>query len=154
MTVIHRILCPVDFSEGAEAALSYAVFLAGQLGAKIHVLHVYQLPIYALPDGALMPGPDYAVRLQEDVAKGLDTLLARYPDVTIEKHVTEGIPHHCIVEQAKEVDAQLIVMGTHGRTGLEHFLVGSVAERVVRTSPVPVVTVPRKATAEARAKDA
>ncbi|MGF1464914.1 MAG: universal stress protein [Sandaracinaceae bacterium] len=142
MPRIERVLCPVDFSPGSERALAYAVFLRRQLGAEVHVLHVYQLPVYALPDGALLPGPEFTVRLQDDSNKALQEMLDQHPDEELDGHLVEGVPHAEIIRRAKELDCDLIVMGTHGRTGLERLLLGSVAERVVRTSEVPVLTVP------------
>lgn len=139
---IDRVLCPVDFSPGSERALEFAVDLADRLGAKIHVLHVYQLPVYALPDGALVPGPDFASRLMDDVHTALGEMSARHPEAELITSMVEGVPHQQILQACRNDRIDLVVMGTHGRTGLEHFLVGSVAERVVRTSRVPVVTVP------------
>lgn len=150
MTTISRILSPVDFSDTSDHAVEYAVELAKGLGAEIHLLHVYQLPMYSMPDGALLAGPDVATRIMDTARESLDALAQRLADrgVTVERHLTEGVPHQEIDRVAKEVGADLIVMGTHGRTGLGHLLLGSVAERVVRIVPVPVLTVRHPESAE------
>lgn len=144
MNEIRQILCPVDFSETSEHALEYAVELARRFEAQLTLLHVCQLPSYALSDGYAPPEEfqeDYRNRLQERV----DEVVARYSDrgVTIAGGLSEGVPHEAIIDAAGRLQADLIVIGTHGRTGLSHALLGSVAERVVRTSKVPVLTVRR-----------
>jgi len=142
MPAIRRILCPVDFSEASEHALRYAADLASALEADLHVIHAYQLPVYAMPDGAMMAGPEALTKLTDDLQKQLDALVARVSAARrIETHLVEGVPHGEIADASKRLGADMIVMGTHGRSGLQHFLLGSVAERVVRTAPIPVLTV-------------
>lgn len=142
-TSIRRVLCPVDFSEPSTHAYEYAVGLASALGAELHLAHAYQLPVYALPDGAMMPTAEVAAAVSTEAQKSLDALPT--PEgVTVHRHLTEGVPHKEIERLVDEYDIDLVVMGTHGRTGIARLLVGSVAERVVRTCPVPVVTVPPK----------
>ena len=143
MPEIRKILIPVDFSPPSDHATDYGVDLAEQLGAEVDVVHAYQIPIYALPDGGVMVGPEFVSRLTESAQKGLDQLVERYADrkVKLRTHMADGAPHLEVQRLAEELGADLIVMGTHGRTGLRHFLLGSVAERVVRVSTVPVVTV-------------
>ncbi|MBA2592613.1 MAG: universal stress protein [Gammaproteobacteria bacterium] len=139
MLAINRILCPVDFSEPSTRALEYALALAERLGAHVDVVHVFQFPTFAVDDLTL---PLY---LQENLSQRLRERLEQF---VIEKagegskataHVREGVPYLEIMEAAKGQD--LIVMGTHGRSGLSHLLLGSVAERVVRGSEVPVLTI-------------
>ena len=144
MPAIQRILCPVDFSETSERAAQYAVGLARQLGAGIHFVHAWQMPVYAFPDGAVILGPDVVAQITGELQRSLDALVARHrePELAIEGHLAQGLADREITRLAQELDAQLIVMGTHGRTGLPHLFLGSVAERVVRTSSVPVLTVP------------
>lgn len=141
MLAIHRILCPVDFSEPSARALEYALALAERLGARVEVVHIFQFPAFAVEDGAVALPP----YLQEDLSQRLRERLEQF---VIEKagegsnataHVLEGVPYLAIMEAAKGQD--LIVMGTHGRSGLSHLLLGSVAERVVRGSEVPVLTI-------------
>ncbi len=144
MADIKNILAPVDFSETSEHALRYAIDLATRLGgAAIHVIHVYQLPTYALPDGAILARPEYVASLTTELQKQMDELLRRYGGhgVELTGRVTEGVPYAEIDRVAEERKADLVVMGTHGRTGFKHLLLGSVAERVVRISRVPVLTV-------------
>lgn len=144
MPAIHRIVCPVDFSETSERAARYAAALARQLGAGLHFVHSWQMPVYAFPDGAVILGPDVVAQITDELQRSLDALIERHrsPDLAIEGHLTQGLADREIVRMAGELSAELIVMGTHGRTGLPHLFLGSVAERVVRSSSVPVLTVP------------
>lgn len=144
MPEIRRILCPVDFSEPSEAALDYAVDLASKFGADLQLVHVYQLPVYALPDGAMMAGPEFTTKVTNELQKALAELVdqKKSAGVKIESHLVEGIPYKEVVRLSAELEADLVVMGTHGRTGVKHLLLGSVAERVVRSSKIPVITVP------------
>ena len=142
MPEIRRILCPVDFSEPSETALDYAIDLAKKFGADVQLVHVYQLPVYALPDGAMMAGPEFTTKVTTELSRALTELAESKTGVPLETHLVEGIPYKEVVRLSEELEADLVVMGTHGRTGLKHLLLGSVAERVVRSSKVPVVTVP------------
>jgi nucleotide-binding universal stress UspA family protein len=144
MPEIRRILCPVDFSEPSERALDFAVELAPKFGAELHLVHVYQLPVYALPDGAVMVGPEFTAQVTTELGKALEALAAprRSAIESLQTHLVEGVPYREIHRMAEELGADLIAMGTHGRTGIRHLLLGSVAERVVRTAKVPVLTVP------------
>lgn len=143
MAEFKRILVPVDFSPASDVALEYALDLAERLGAQVDVVHAYQLPVYALPDGGVMVGPEFVTRLTESSQQSLDELVARHESrgLTLHKHLVDGPAHLEIERLAKSLPADLVVMGTHGRTGVKHFLLGSVAERVVRICPVPVITV-------------
>ncbi|MDQ3034313.1 MAG: universal stress protein [Myxococcota bacterium] len=144
MPAIHRIVCPVDFSDTSERAARYAVALARQLGAGLHFVHAWQMPVYAFPDGAVILGPDVVAQITDELQRSLDALIERHrePEMAIEGHLAQGLADREIVRMAGELNAELIVMGTHGRTGLPHLFLGSVAERVVRTSSVPVLTIP------------
>jgi nucleotide-binding universal stress UspA family protein len=143
MPDIRLILCPVDFSPSSDKALDFALDLARPLGARVELVHVYQLPVYALPDGAVLAGPELVIRLSTELQKSLDALAARREDTKLGTHLVEGVPFREVTRLAEKLGADLIVMGTHGRTGLKHMLLGSVAERVVRASNVPVITVPK-----------
>lgn len=140
---IQTILVPVDFGETAAHALEAALDLAKVLRAKVHVLHVYTIPVYGFPDGAFLTGPEVAVKIEEAAQKGLNEMVARYRDrgVPLEHSIRQGSAHEEIVAAAKDLPAQLVVMGTHGRGMIAHALLGSVTERVVRTSPIPVLTI-------------
>ncbi len=146
MLAIHRILCAVDFSETSERAATFAASLANKFGAELHFAHVWQMPVYAFPDGGVILGPDVVTQITADLQQNLDGVVSRHsePGRSVQGHLMQGIPDREIVRLGKELAADWIVLGTHGRTGLSHLLLGSVAERVVRTSPVPVLTVPRE----------
>lgn len=141
---VRSILTPVDFGAGSEHALETALDLAKAVGgASVHLLHVYQIPVYGFPDGAFLAGPEIATRLSEAAQKGLDGLVGRLAarGITVQGHLRQGNPADEICAVAKDLGVDLIVLGTHGRKGLAHALMGSVAERVVRTSSVPVLTI-------------
>lgn len=140
---IRTILVPTDFGETSDHALEAALDLAKQLQAKVHLLHVYQVPVYGFPDGAFVPGPEIATRISEAAQKGLDHVLERYASrgVPMTKALSTGGAAEEIVAVAKQLPAELIVMGTHGRGVIAHALLGSVTERVVRTSTIPVLTI-------------
>ena len=144
MPKVTKVLVPVDFSEHSEKALAYAVDLAKSFRAAVHLVHVYPTSAYAAPP--LIPGPIVVGQFRDESQRVFDELMARAkreysPDLT--GTLCEGVPHVEILRCASDIRADMIVMGTHGRTGFEHLLLGSVAERVVRGSTVPVLTVPR-----------
>jgi universal stress protein A len=142
MTRMMHLLVPTDFSATSEIALHYALDIAPP-GAAIHVLHVIHDAslMAAYPDGFYVEPPGQRERLIEEATARLTEIArtAARPNLTTE--VVVGWPVGAIVQDAKLRDADLIVMGTHGRTGLAHALLGSVAERVLRTAPCPVLTV-------------
>ena len=142
MPEIKNILCPVDFSETSDYALEYALDLARQLGASVTLLHVCQLPAHPMDAGDMFPLEEFENEYMTRFSKQLDELVARHAGkgVELDSRITCGIPYDEINQAADEVSADLVVIGTHGRTGLAHMLLGSVAERVVRTSRVPVLT--------------
>ncbi len=139
---IQHILLPHDFSETADRALAYALTLAEKLGSRVTVLHVYEVPIYAFPEGPALTMPMTA-DLERASAAALDAVVARSrrPGVNLEKQLRQGVAWREIDEAAKELKVDLVVMATHGRKGLARALLGSVAEKVVRTAPCPVLTV-------------
>lgn len=152
MSVIRTILVPHDFSDYAEAALDYAVELGGALGAQLHLLHVLQPPAYAYASELYLGGPIHSkdedrLDLHQDCEKRLSARAARVHGRSgqpICVHVVEGSRiADAIDAEAARLLADLIVMGTHGRTGLAHLLLGSVAEATLRHSPCPVLTVPQ-----------
>jgi nucleotide-binding universal stress UspA family protein len=144
MKSITKILYATDFSESSLPAAEYALTLAQLAGAELHVLHVLgefadrrktmiQAEAMALLEREV---EIHALKAMEDFCKEQFAAVVPYTNA-----VVIGIPFQEIIRQAKEVNADLIVAGTHGRTGLEHVIVGSTAERLVRRSTIPVLTV-------------
>ena len=143
MMAIRKILVPTDFSDCSESALRYGRAMAAALGASLHLLHVVQDP-YTQPWAAeAFPAPlgDLLVQWEEQARKRmLETLPeAEQAHVTIATQI--GSPFFEIVRYAQEQQIDLIVIGTHGRGPIGHMLLGSVAEKVVRKAPCPVLTV-------------
>jgi nucleotide-binding universal stress UspA family protein len=138
-----KILCPVDFSEGSKRALAKAEELARALGAEVELFHAYQLPVLALPDAPVTVSPAFITDLTDRAERALAQLLTgvREHGVPGSTHIAEGNPAEAIVARANEIGAHMIIMGTHGRGGFRHLLLGSIAERVVRMATVPVLTV-------------
>jgi nucleotide-binding universal stress UspA family protein len=138
-----QILVPIDFSDGSSRAVTQAVELASALGASIELFHSYQLPVFALPDSSVALSPTYVAdltdRAQKELNRHRDKLVSEGLSVTTK--LLEGNPADAIVERANTINALMIVIGTHGRSGFRRFLLGSVTERVVRTATVPVLTV-------------
>ncbi len=143
--VFHKILAPTDFSDTAETALYYAKELARQFGAELHLLHVAEDPMLLAGWPLLAAGPAPDVGEEAAVLREqLKNLLS--PDdraqLKTEVHVVVGEPTGLAISRyAAEHEFELIVIGTHGRGALTRTLLGSVAEKVVRTAPCPVVTI-------------
>jgi glycine betaine transporter len=143
---ISRILVPVDFSAYSERAVEYAISLAGRLGASLDVLHVVEDPLATGVWGGETAIPNLT-ELREELVEDAERRLVPYCDAAERAHVPVvatarlGLAAITIVEEAKSLGVDLIVMGTHGRTGVAHLLMGSVAERVLRHAPCPVLTV-------------
>ena len=135
---ISRILVATDFSDQASKALEWARTFAGALGAKLVLLHV--INIFSLAEtGCVMAGVDPLHLVREQARRYMDEVKRLVPDAEV--LIREASPRPAIVDAALELDCQMIIMGTHGRSGLAHLLLGSVAEYVVRNSKVPVLTV-------------
>lgn len=143
MASIKHILAAVDFNETSEHALDQALSLAKDTGAKVTVIHVYGLPIYRFADSEYVPTADEAVRVATAAQKGLDALVARHRDrgVPMETVVNAGAVEEELCAEATRVGADLIVIGTHGRGAIGRAILGSVAQNLIRTAPVPVLTV-------------
>lgn len=143
MTLPKTILVPTDFGTGSDHALAYAVDLAKALSAEIIVVHTYEIPMIGFPDGAIIATPDLATRVSENARIGLEKSLEPHANagIPIRSLLKQGPTWRTIIETATEVSAGMIVMGTHGRHGLPRALLGSVAEKVVRTATCPVLTV-------------
>jgi nucleotide-binding universal stress UspA family protein len=139
---IASILVPTDFGESSRQALDLAVDLAKKFDAKLTLVHGFEVPVYAY-SGLGTTNVDYFVPIEESARTCLEGALrelkARCPEsVALFK---QGAPWRQILLASEEIGADLVVMGTHGRQGLIHAFIGSVAEKVVRLSPVPVLTV-------------
>ena len=144
MSRIKRILVPTDFSPTAEIALQYAIDLA-PAGASIHVIHVVDVTglLASYPDGMYVDPAALRADLVAEAQTRLCDAVRKVPSeyATVSTEVFVGRPVGAIVEAAKMRKADLIVMGTHGRGALAHLVLGSVAERVLRTAQCPVLTV-------------
>lgn len=152
MIRIANVLCPVDLSEPSRHALDYAVAVTRWCDAKLIVLHVYSplpppLPVETMASSPELAGPIAPAQVLRDVRRfcgpSIDTL-----ERPVEFLVKEGNPGQEIVDEAERLAADLIVMGTHARKGVQRLLLGSVTERVLRTTHVPVLTVPPATRAE------
>jgi nucleotide-binding universal stress UspA family protein len=143
MIALKRILVPTDFSESSGAALAYAREFAKTFGASLHLLHVIQDP-YTQPWAAeSFPAPlaEMLADWQTQAGARLSALLPEHEQRDAVVATVVGSPFHEIVRYASEHEIDLVVIGTHGRGALGHMLLGSVAEKVVRKAPCPVLTV-------------
>jgi nucleotide-binding universal stress UspA family protein len=139
-----KILCPIDFSDASRTALETASDLARRHGAALTLFHAYPVPGYTFPDGSFVASSKMLEELADQARRHLDEwkgLATAQGLAAVEAATAVGEPAYEIVAFAKEQAFDLVVVGTHGRTGLTHALMGSVAERVVRKAPCPVLTV-------------
>jgi nucleotide-binding universal stress UspA family protein len=144
MSRFRTILVALDFSEHSEAALDRGIALARGSGATLHLLHAYEVPLGAIPIYDVQVPQSMLDAVRDAAARRIEKARAKAEaaGVACQVHLTASPPTPAIVDNAATLHADLIVMGTHGRSGLGHLLIGSVAERVVRTARVPVLTVP------------
>lgn len=151
MPDIKQILVPVDFSAGSRAAVDYAALIASKLGAGVELFHVWNPPTL-VPENLLVIAPSHGTGpgfTLEDLARSrAETELKEFQGILKSRGVSQvharvgvGDPAHEILALASHGKHDLIVMGTHGRTGVAHLVVGSVAEKVVRRAACPVLTV-------------
>lgn len=141
-TLPRKILVPTDFGDDAALALDYACELAAKVGARVHVVHFYSFPVeFTSVYG--YGAPEVSQRIEMDSLRALATLLDVHGRPGVEASVTVrlGDARAGIQEVAEEVGADLICMGTHGRRGIKHLFMGSVAEHTVRVSRIPTLTV-------------
>ncbi len=143
MTLPKTILVPTDFGAGSDHAVVYAADLAKALGAELIIMHAYEIPMVGFPDGAFIASPELAARVSDGAQEGLKHALAltQGKGVSARTMLKQGPTWRTIIETSDEANAGMIVMGTHGRHGLPRALLGSVAEKVVRTAHCPVLTV-------------
>jgi nucleotide-binding universal stress UspA family protein len=141
MQTFKHILVPTDFHEASAAALDLAVAMAQAFDAKVTLLHVWEVPVYPYMDFMLNSSLISQVEnaAVKGLAQGLEALQKRQPNA--QSKLKTGLPWQGVLEAINELQADLVIMGTHGRRGLSRLTLGSVAERVVRMSPVPVLTV-------------
>lgn len=144
MKPFERILVAIDFSENSTYAFDCALMLARQFNARLTVVHVINEPIDLR--GFYVPHISFE-QLEKEIEAGAAEMmeefckekLGDYPNH--DSSIVTGIPYEEIIRKARELDASLVVVGTHGRTGLDHIIFGSTAARVVRSSPCPVLSI-------------
>lgn len=140
---INHILFATDFSDASQSAADYAVTLANLTGAHLHVLHV--INELEEPQRVMIPNEAFRIfkkKVEVQAVKNLDLFCREQAEgLATSTYAVIGTPFEKIIETGEKIHADLIVMGTHGRTGVHHVIVGSTAERVVRRSKVPVLTV-------------
>jgi len=140
----NNIVFATDFSEGSDYAFRAALSLARKYDSKLIVVHIINEPVDLR--GFYVPHISFD-KLEEEIEQGAEKLMEKFCRTHMqdfsnyESHVFPGIPYDEIIKKATEFNADLIVLGTHGRTGLDHVLFGSTAEKVVRKSPIPVMTI-------------
>ena len=146
---IRRIMIPIDYSENSKAALSYGADLALGFGASLDIVHVWDRPTY-LTDAVMVQRPGEAHKpigelIRENAQHDMTEFLSQLslpPSLSIDSRLISGEPASALLGELKKGEHDLVVLSTHGRTGLAHLLLGSIAEKLVRLSPVPVLTVP------------
>jgi len=150
--MFNRILVPTDFSSPSDAALDYARVLAAKFGSTLRILHVVDDPSSSefVADGFSPSTEEIQDALTAQARTRLEHLVTSADRLRFHAYVDAvfGTPAAAIIDYAGATGTSLIVMGTHGRTGMAHLLMGSVAEQVVRTAPCPVLTVRQVATAD------
>lgn len=144
MKPIDKILFACDFSENSGSALEHALMFARQLNARLIILHVINEPVDLR--GFYVPHISFD-RLEKEIEEGAQQMMQKFASESLagfenfETCIISGIPYEEIVRKANDEQVGMIILGTHGRTGVDHFLFGSTAERVVRTASCPVLTV-------------
>jgi nucleotide-binding universal stress UspA family protein len=140
---IKNILCPIDYSVYSEMALKYAIEFAEKYQAKLYLMHVLDIRVYDINEPDL-----YNVNIvdSETIDKLRERLLRCVSEdtkgrISVEAIIIQGVPFAEIIKASRDYKIDLIVIGTHGRTGLSHAIMGSVAEKVVRKAPCPVLTI-------------
>jgi nucleotide-binding universal stress UspA family protein len=139
---IRKILCPIDFSQHAELVVEWAIHLAQEHDSEVLLLHAYHLPVeFQQLEGAYLPADFWdSVKQEAERSLAIYAERARTASVSVREIVREGYPASVIQEEAREENADMIVMGSRGLSGLKHLLLGSIAERVVQKAHCPVLT--------------
>jgi len=144
MKPFNKIVTAIDFSENSDYAFDYALTLAKQFDAQLVLLHVINEPVDLR--GFYVPHISFE-QLEQEIEEGAGQMMATFCSTKLGEYanfttsIVTGIPYEEIIRSAREADASLIVLGTHGRTGLDHLIFGSTAERVVRGASCPVLTI-------------
>ena len=141
--MFKKILYPVDFSDFAEEILEYAVAMATEFGAELHLLHVIPNLNYFTPYESFLT-PENMVAIEQNIEAEVEKdfgKLTKDLKMPVTKATRTGVTFVEIIDYIKENGIDLVVMGTHGRSAIEHILIGSVAEKVVRKAPCPVLTI-------------
>lgn len=140
-----KILVPIDFSQCSGAALDYALMLQKSLGGEIEILHAFEIPTFVPPHVVVMMGnveASLAEHAEREAKHQLNVFLEQHGVASdVKREVRLGPPGLTIMERLEEGGADLIVMGTHGRTGVSRWVMGSTAEKILRGAPCPVLTV-------------
>jgi nucleotide-binding universal stress UspA family protein len=144
MKPFEKILTAIDFSENSYYAFDYALTMARQFQAELTIMHVINEPVDLR--GFYVPHISFE-QLEKEIEEGAEKMMEKFcqtrmSDFTNYKtSIVTGIPYEEIIRKAEETESSLIVLGTHGRTGLDHIIFGSTAERVVRSAICPVLTI-------------
>lgn len=149
--MFRRILVPVDYSEYSRASASYALAIAARVGATVDIVHVWDKPTYVSDAVMVRHAGEEHKSLAELIRQNAEQDMASFmaglvvpAGTRVDHRLVSGDPISTLMGELKKGEHDLVVVGTHGRTGLAHMLLGSVTERLVRLSPVPVLTVPPK----------
>jgi nucleotide-binding universal stress UspA family protein len=141
--MFKKIVYPIDFSEFTDEILKYAVNITKKFNAELHLIHIIPNLNYFTPYESFLT-PENLVAIEKNIEKEVEKDFEKVTkdiDMPLKKIVKTGATFVEIIDYIKEEDIDLVVMGTHGRSGIEHILIGSVAEKVVRKSPCPVLTI-------------
>ena len=146
---IRRIMIPIDYSENSKVALAYGADFAAHFGASLDIVHVWDRPTY-LTDAVMVQHPGEAHKpigelIRENAQRDMTEFLGQLTlpsGLTTSSRLLSGEPASALIAELKKGEHDLVILSTHGRTGLAHLLLGSIAEKLVRLSPVPVLTVP------------
>ncbi|APS00219.1 universal stress protein [Pajaroellobacter abortibovis] len=143
MFPLKTILVATDFSEISDRALTYAAELAEKFNARIVLLHAYEIPVFSFPDGAVVATVDIISKLTNSANNALQKSAQQIAQkgIAIEALLREGPPAEEVNRAVAEVEADLIVIGTHGRRGIARALLGSVAEKIIHISSRPVLVI-------------
>lgn len=141
--MFKKIVCPVDFSEFTDEILNCAVDIAKKYNAELHLIHIIPNLNYFTPYESFLT-PENLIAIERNIEKEVDKdfdKITKTLDMSVKKVVKTGVTFVEIIDYIKTEGIDLVVMGTHGRSAIEHILIGSVAEKVVRKSPCPVLTI-------------